>query len=99
MGRRAILWGIVMVMFMSIALYAMATGMSPAVIHYKTPDGETYSAPPALTTAGMMLRVDAWKTYPNYNIALGIISIIGFAGAILSVRALFLEVEGKNDAL
>ena len=69
--------GVVMVLFLVVAVLAIALAMQPVTLHI----GDQAVAPSALTDSGLLLRADAWKEYPQYNFGLGIIAIISFAGA------------------
>lgn len=54
-------------------------------------DGLAVYAPGALTDLGLALRGKAWIKYPQYNIGIGIIMVLSFAGAIYTMFAMIRE--------
>lgn len=73
-----------MVVFLIIAVASIALILSPAVNHARVYGQEHIAAPSALTADGMLLRVETWKTYPEYNIGLGVIAVLAFSGAVFT---------------
>ena len=92
-------WGVIMIIFVLIAMLSISFIFSPAVDHYKIGEVEWSTAPPALTLDGLNLRVVTWKTYPKYNIALGIIGTLSLLGAGNVCRTMYTLKDSENDAL
>jgi len=88
-----------MIIYLIIALLAIGLIFSPAVTRYYLGEKEVYLNQSHTMSIGLLARVDAWKTYPNYNIGLGIISMLAFGGAIYTGNGMFKEKERENDAL
>ncbi len=86
--------GLLLVINMVIALIAIGLIFNPVKVHV----GDVISAPSATTYEGLILRAKAWKEYPQYNVGLGIISVIAFAGSLLVVREMYaLKKDGVKD--
>lgn len=91
MGSKSL--GLIMVLFLIIALLSIGLIFSPVVVHI----GNEASAPSAITLDGMMLRAEAWKEYPEYNIGLGFIAGFAFLGAIFVCRTMYLLQEAPQN--
>jgi len=91
--------GTTMVIYLIIALLAIGLIFSPAVTRYYLGEKEVYLNQSHTMSIGLLARVDAWKTYPNYNIGLAVISVLAFGGAIYAGNCMFKAQDRKNDAL
>ena len=88
---------VTLILFLVIAVTSVWFLLSPAVNHEKTLQGEeSTSKPSGLSYNGLVLRYDAWKTYPEYNIGFGVMASLGFIGSILSAISVFKE-KGVSD--
>lgn len=92
--------GVVMVLLMVIALICIGLILQPVEIHEKDIWGiESINAPAATTSMGLVLRAEAWKEYPKYNIGLGIVAGLAFLGSVFMCRLMYLAKEKADDAL
>jgi len=97
--------GLIMLIFLAIAIICVYFVLSPAAVHIKQFDfttnkyEETVSAPAATTYGGLALRAEAWKEYPKYNIGIGIIGVLAFAGATATCGLMYLQKEQTDGAL
>ncbi len=86
--------GLLLVINMVIALIAIGLIFNPVKLHL----GDITYAPSATTQEGLILRVKVWKEYPQYNVGLGIISVIAFTGSLLVAWEMYaLKKEGVKD--
>lgn len=82
------------ILFLSIAFIAIYFVLSVPVIHKELPTGEEQVESPMSTTLpGLKLRYSAWVEYPQYNIGMGAIAIVGFVGAALTGYTLIKDQE------
>lgn len=71
-------WGLVMVLFLVIALIAIGFILAP--VKHSTGLGISGAAP-AISKEGLAARVEGWKEYPAYNIGFGFIAVWSFISA------------------
>jgi len=88
--------GFTLALLLIIAVGSIKLILSPTIMHIKVGQTEVITAPAATTIAGMQLRAEAWKKYPEYNIGLGIIAFISFAGACNICRVMYLLRDSEN---
>lgn len=100
MKQKALIFnlGFLMVLLLAIALVSISFILSPTKVHTRVGDYELSSAPGALSYNGLMLRVEAWKEYPQYNIGLGVVAGLSLFGAVYACRLMYSLKERQNDA-
>lgn len=89
---------VILMIFLAIAVTSIWFLLSPAVNHEKTLQGDDMTVKPSgLSYNGLVLRYDAWKTYPEYNIGFGVMASLGFIGSILSAISILKETGARNE--
>lgn len=99
--RKAMLgWGLTLILFIISALVCVSLIFQPVVMHaeYTDMNGKQhiYSAPRATSIEGMILRAEAWKEYPEYNIGLGFVAVLSFLGALHASRSMY-QLKGAES--
>ena len=98
-------WGLVMILFIVIALTCIGLILSPMETHirvdmWQADQGqELIYAPSALTVEGIKARAEAWRVSPGYNAGLGFVAVLSLLGAFHACRVMYAlrDVEEKKE--
>ena len=104
MNTKAVLLthGLMMVIFLVIALVSVGMILAPSIDHIKGYDPlgggqvEFKYAAPATSVYGLVGRVETWKTYPEYNIGFGVVAGLAFSGSVLMCWTMY-NVKNRLD--
>lgn len=87
---RMVRWGVAIILFLAIALTALAFLMKPPIVMEKSVTGEDRIVPAGLEQNLGLLR-ETWTRYPAYTTGLTTLLIIGVVGSGFSIYSLYKE--------
>lgn len=80
------------VIFMAIAILGISFLFTGAQVESK----DASFAYNGLSTYGMKMKLEAWYTYPEYNIGMGVIALTAFVGVCVSSILMFKVYENET---
>ncbi len=90
----------VMIILLIIAFVSIGMVMQPVKAHIPVYDSAGVERGEVVESQTLMDGLpDSWEKYPEYNIGLGFIAVIAFAGAILVCSIMVNEKEKGNEAI
>ena len=91
--------GILMVLFVVIFLGSLTLVFSPVTIHERDMMGnEIALEPSAVTTQGLLLRIEAWHVLPRYNAGMVTVGVVAVIGATIAGGLMYAVNYGPEDA-
>jgi len=93
-NNRQASWLISLVLFLAIAIIGLSYLLASPTVHVQTANGEDVVKDiPSLSYEGLQLRYKSWTLYPEYNVGMGILAVIGLSGVIYSG----IKMSGSED--